>query len=147
MVHGDYRIYNAIRTPHEPRSLPSATQRKRMRDNEMPQLDLTGSLYAAANPYYGPLAKISDEAMEKMLATNIKGVVWLSNLVLPQMAQRRDGVILIIFSVGGLIGSDRRRSGLSRGRGGPVCHGADHCRGRWAPDRGIAPRPGIRRPQ
>jgi NAD(P)-dependent dehydrogenase (short-subunit alcohol dehydrogenase family) len=61
---------------------------------------------AGANPYYGPLAKISDEAMEKTLATNVKGIVWLSNLVLPQMAERRAGVILIISSVGGFIGSD-----------------------------------------
>jgi NAD(P)-dependent dehydrogenase (short-subunit alcohol dehydrogenase family) len=61
---------------------------------------------AAANPYYGPLAKIPDEAMEKTLTTNVKGVVWLSNLVLPKMAERRDGVVLIVSSVGGFIGSD-----------------------------------------
>ena len=61
---------------------------------------------AAANPYYGPLAKIPDEAMDKVVTTNIKGVVWLANMVLPQMADRRDGVVLIVSSVGGLIGSD-----------------------------------------
>jgi NAD(P)-dependent dehydrogenase (short-subunit alcohol dehydrogenase family) len=61
---------------------------------------------AAANPYYGPLAGIPDEAMEKTLAANVKGVVWLSNLAAPQMAERGDGVILIISSVGGLVGSD-----------------------------------------
>jgi NAD(P)-dependent dehydrogenase (short-subunit alcohol dehydrogenase family) len=36
----------------------------------------------------------------------VTGIVWLSNLVLPQMAERRDGVILIISSIGGFIGSD-----------------------------------------
>ena len=51
---------------------------------------------AAANPYYGPLAKIPDTAMDKVLENNVKSVVWLSNLVLPQMAERRDGVIIII---------------------------------------------------
>jgi NAD(P)-dependent dehydrogenase (short-subunit alcohol dehydrogenase family) len=61
---------------------------------------------AAANPAYGPLSKISDSAMDKVVDTNIKGVVWLANLVAPQMAARRDGVILIISSVGGFIGSD-----------------------------------------
>lgn len=61
---------------------------------------------AAANPHFGPLATISDEAMDKMLATNVKGILWLCNLVLPQMAARRDGVILIISSVGAFIGSD-----------------------------------------
>lgn len=61
---------------------------------------------AAANPYYGPLAKMPDEAMDKVLENNVKSVVWLSNLVLPQMAERRDGVIIIISSVGGFTGSD-----------------------------------------
>lgn len=61
---------------------------------------------AAANPYYGPLARIPDDAMEKTLNANVKGVVWLANLVLPQMAERCDGVVLIISSVGGFVGSD-----------------------------------------
>jgi NAD(P)-dependent dehydrogenase (short-subunit alcohol dehydrogenase family) len=61
---------------------------------------------AAANSHFGPLAAISDEAMEKTLRTNVTGIVWLSNFVLPQMAARRDGVILIISSIGGFIGSD-----------------------------------------
>jgi NAD(P)-dependent dehydrogenase (short-subunit alcohol dehydrogenase family) len=61
---------------------------------------------AAANPAYGPLSQISDSAMDKVVETNIKGVVWLANMVAPQMAERRDGVILIISSVGGFLGSD-----------------------------------------
>jgi NAD(P)-dependent dehydrogenase (short-subunit alcohol dehydrogenase family) len=61
---------------------------------------------AAANPRLGPLAEIADEAMDKTLTTNVKGIVWLSNLVLPQMAERHDGVMLIISSIGGFIGSD-----------------------------------------
>ena len=61
---------------------------------------------AAANPYFGPLAKISDEAMDKVLTANVKSVVWLCNLALPQMAERRDGAVLIISSVGGFVGSD-----------------------------------------
>lgn len=61
---------------------------------------------AAANPHYGPLATITDQAMDKVLDANVKGIVWLSNLVLPQMAARNDGVIIIISSVGGFIGSD-----------------------------------------
>ncbi len=61
---------------------------------------------AAANPYFGPLARISDEAMDKTLAANVKGIVWLTNLVLPQMAERRDGTIIIVSSVGSFIGSD-----------------------------------------
>jgi NAD(P)-dependent dehydrogenase (short-subunit alcohol dehydrogenase family) len=61
---------------------------------------------AAVNPFFGPLAKIPDEAMDKVYAANVKGVVWLSNMVLPQMAARKDGVVLIISSIGGYVGSD-----------------------------------------
>ena len=61
---------------------------------------------AAANPYYGPLAGVTDDAMDKVLDANVKSVVWLANLVAPQMAERRDGVILIVSSIGGYIGSN-----------------------------------------
>jgi NADP-dependent 3-hydroxy acid dehydrogenase YdfG len=44
--------------------------------------------------------------MDKTLAANVKGIVWLTNLVLPQMAERRDGTIIIVSSVGSFIGSD-----------------------------------------
>lgn len=61
---------------------------------------------ASTNTHYGSLAQISDDAMDKMLAANVKSVVWLTNAVLPQMAERRDGVIVIVSSIGGFIGSD-----------------------------------------
>ncbi len=61
---------------------------------------------AAANPAYGPLASLEDTAMDKIFAANVKSVVWFANLVAPQMAARGDGTILLISSVGGLIGSD-----------------------------------------
>jgi NAD(P)-dependent dehydrogenase (short-subunit alcohol dehydrogenase family) len=61
---------------------------------------------AAANPYYGPLLELSDEAMDKVLAANVKSVVWLANLAAPQMAERGDGAIIIVSSIGGFVGSD-----------------------------------------
>lgn len=61
---------------------------------------------AAANPAYGPLTQIEDSAMDKIFVANVKSVVWFANLVAPQMAERSQGSILIISSVGGLIGSD-----------------------------------------
>ncbi|MBV9695785.1 MAG: SDR family oxidoreductase [Gammaproteobacteria bacterium] len=60
---------------------------------------------AAANPVFGPSAKVSDEAFEKVMHTNVYSNVWLCNMVLPAMAQRHDGAIILISSVGGLIGS------------------------------------------
>jgi len=61
---------------------------------------------ASTNTHYGSLTQIADDAMDKMLAANVKSVVWLTNAVLPQMAQRRDGVIVIVSSIGGFVGSD-----------------------------------------
>lgn len=61
---------------------------------------------AAANPAYGPLAKLEDAAMDKIFAANVKSIVWFAGLVAPQMAERGDGTILLISSVGGFIGSD-----------------------------------------
>ena len=60
---------------------------------------------AAANPYYGPMAGISDEQFEKILRTNLLSSHWLSRLVAPGMAERKSGSIILISSMGGLRGS------------------------------------------
>jgi NAD(P)-dependent dehydrogenase (short-subunit alcohol dehydrogenase family) len=60
---------------------------------------------AASNPYYGPMAGLPDEAFDKVLHNNIVSNLWLANMVLPEMAQRRDGVVIIVSSIGGLKGS------------------------------------------
>ncbi len=59
---------------------------------------------AAVNPYYGPMAEISDSAFEKVLDCNIKSNHWLCQLVLPQMVKRNEGVIIMMSSIGGLYG-------------------------------------------
>jgi NAD(P)-dependent dehydrogenase (short-subunit alcohol dehydrogenase family) len=60
---------------------------------------------AASNPYFGPMSGLPDEAFQKILQNNIVANHWLANLVAPEMAQRRDGVIIIVSSIGGLKGS------------------------------------------
>lgn len=60
---------------------------------------------AAVNPYYGSMADIPDSAFEKIMDCNVKSNHWLSQMVLPEMIERKDGVILIVSSVGGLHGS------------------------------------------
>ena len=57
---------------------------------------------AASNPYYGPLAGISDDQFRKILDNNILSNHWLVQLVAPQMIERRDGAIIIVSSIGGL---------------------------------------------
>ena len=60
---------------------------------------------AAVNPYYGPLLDITDEAFDKIMGRNVKSNIWLSALAIPQMAERGDGSVVIISSIGGLRGS------------------------------------------
>jgi NAD(P)-dependent dehydrogenase (short-subunit alcohol dehydrogenase family) len=61
---------------------------------------------AAVNPVFGPLAKLSDEAFDKIMGANVKSNIWLANLVIPGMAERGGGAVVIIASIGGLRGSD-----------------------------------------
>jgi NAD(P)-dependent dehydrogenase (short-subunit alcohol dehydrogenase family) len=61
---------------------------------------------AAINPYFGPAAGIPDDAFDKIMSSNIKSNHWLANMVLPGMAGRGGGAVVIVSSVGGMIGSN-----------------------------------------
>jgi NAD(P)-dependent dehydrogenase (short-subunit alcohol dehydrogenase family) len=58
---------------------------------------------AAANPYYGPLTGISDEAFDKIIANNLKSVLWLAGMTLPGMAGRGGGSFILVGSIGGML--------------------------------------------
>jgi NAD(P)-dependent dehydrogenase (short-subunit alcohol dehydrogenase family) len=60
---------------------------------------------AAVNPYYGPLLDVPDEAYDRTMNSNVRSNLWLMQLVLPEMAKRKDGVVIIISSIAGLRGS------------------------------------------
>jgi NAD(P)-dependent dehydrogenase (short-subunit alcohol dehydrogenase family) len=60
---------------------------------------------AAVNPVYGPLGELSDEAFDKVMGTNVKSNLWLCNLVIPGMAERDGGAIVIVSSIAGLRGT------------------------------------------
>jgi NAD(P)-dependent dehydrogenase (short-subunit alcohol dehydrogenase family) len=60
---------------------------------------------AAVNPYYGPLLDVTDEAYDKTMSSNVRSNLWLMQLVMPEMAERKDGVVIIISSIAGLRGS------------------------------------------
>jgi NAD(P)-dependent dehydrogenase (short-subunit alcohol dehydrogenase family) len=60
---------------------------------------------AASNPYYGPLAGISDDQFRKILDNNIISNHWLIGMVAPEMRERKDGAIIIVSSIGGLRGN------------------------------------------
>jgi len=62
-------------------------------------------LNAAINPYFGPMRDMSDEVFDKMISTNVKAQLWLANMAAPQMAERRDGSIVIVSSIAALRGN------------------------------------------
>ena len=58
---------------------------------------------AASNPYYGPLTGISDEAFDKIVANNLKSVLWLAAMTLPGMGERGGGSFTVVGSIGGIL--------------------------------------------
>ncbi len=60
---------------------------------------------AASNPYYGPMAGISDEQFRKILDNNVIANHWLISMVAPEMLERDEGSIIIVSSIGGLTSS------------------------------------------
>jgi NAD(P)-dependent dehydrogenase (short-subunit alcohol dehydrogenase family) len=60
---------------------------------------------AAVNPYYGPLAGLSDEAFDKIMGSNVRSNLWLCNLVIPGMAEAGGGSVVIVSSIAGIRGT------------------------------------------
>lgn len=60
---------------------------------------------AAVNPYFGPTQNISDDAFDKILHCNIRSNHWLCQMVIPGMAERGGGSVIIVSSIGGLRGN------------------------------------------
>ncbi|MBA1273009.1 SDR family NAD(P)-dependent oxidoreductase [Stutzerimonas azotifigens] len=60
---------------------------------------------AATNPVYGPTREMTDEAWDKIMETNVKGTFWLCNRVLPGMAERGGGAVIMLSSIAGLRGN------------------------------------------
>ena len=60
---------------------------------------------AASNPYYGPMAGITDDQFRKILDNNVIANHWLVQMAAPDMLERGNGSIIIVSSVGGLTSS------------------------------------------
>jgi NAD(P)-dependent dehydrogenase (short-subunit alcohol dehydrogenase family) len=60
---------------------------------------------AAINPHYGSLTDVDNELFDKMMHCNVRDNLFLCKLVLPEMAERNDGTIIVISSVGGIRGN------------------------------------------
>ena len=86
---------------------------------------------AAVNPYYGPLLDIKEEAFDKIMSSNVKSNIWLCALAIPQMAERGNGSVVIISSIGGLRGSTVIGAyGISKAADFALCHSLA---GEWGP--------------
>lgn len=60
---------------------------------------------AAVNPFMGSNLDIPDDAFEKIMTCNVQSNLWLAQMVVPGMAERKDGAFIIVSSIGGLKGS------------------------------------------
>jgi NAD(P)-dependent dehydrogenase (short-subunit alcohol dehydrogenase family) len=60
---------------------------------------------AASNPYYGPMAGITDDQFRKILDNNVIANHWLISMAAPEMLERGEGSIIIVSSIGGLTSS------------------------------------------
>jgi len=60
---------------------------------------------AAVNPYFGPLLNITDDAFDKIMASNVRSNLWLCQMVIPGMAERNDGSVVVISSIAGFKGN------------------------------------------
>jgi dehydrogenase/reductase SDR family member 4 len=60
---------------------------------------------AAINPAYGPSFEVSDEIWNKVLTTNLTATHWLCQLVLPGMAERGGGSVVMLSSIVSTVGA------------------------------------------
>ena len=60
---------------------------------------------AASNPYFGPMAGITDDQFRKIMDNNVLSNHWLTSMVAPEMVERGEGSIVIVSSVGGITSS------------------------------------------
>ena len=87
-----------------PASISSKEELQNLADETRKQLGRIDVLVcnAASNPYYGPMAGISDEQFRKILDNNVIANHWLISMVAPEMVERKSGSIIIVSSIGGL---------------------------------------------
>jgi NAD(P)-dependent dehydrogenase (short-subunit alcohol dehydrogenase family) len=62
-------------------------------------------LNAAINPYRGPLSQLPEDVFTKVIDSNLRSKLHLCNLVLPRMAGKGGGSVIVISSIVGLRGS------------------------------------------
>lgn len=62
---------------------------------------------AGINPHFGPMASATDDEYEATMRINLRSAVQLCNRVVPAMADRGDGVVILTSSLSGLRGNGK----------------------------------------
>lgn len=62
---------------------------------------------AGINPHFGPIATATDEDYDAIMRINLRSAVQLCNRVLPEMAARREGSVILTSSISGLRGNGK----------------------------------------
>lgn len=60
---------------------------------------------AGVAPHVGPIAEASDADWDLTMTVNLRSVLWLTSLVIPAMAERRDGSVIMTCSLASLRGN------------------------------------------
>lgn len=60
---------------------------------------------AASNPVYGSMTEVSDAAFHKIMHNNVRANITLAHRVLPSMAERGEGAVILVSSIAGMAGS------------------------------------------
>lgn len=60
---------------------------------------------AGVAPHMGPIATATDADWDQTMTVNLRSALWLTSLVIPGMAERRDGAVIIVSSIAGLRGN------------------------------------------
>ncbi|MFT6023983.1 MAG: NAD(P)-dependent dehydrogenase (short-subunit alcohol dehydrogenase family) [Ascidiaceihabitans sp.] len=61
---------------------------------------------AGVNPYFGPIADISDKDYERTMNANVQSNLWLAKMVAPDMAAKGSGSMMFTSSIGAFKPSD-----------------------------------------
>lgn len=60
---------------------------------------------AGVAPHGGPIASASDADWDLTMTVNLRSALWLTSLVIPGMAARRDGAVILVASLSSLRGN------------------------------------------
>jgi NAD(P)-dependent dehydrogenase (short-subunit alcohol dehydrogenase family) len=60
---------------------------------------------AGIAPHMGPIATASDQEWDRTMTVNLRSILWLTSLVIPEMAARGGGSVVIISSIAGVRGN------------------------------------------